>query len=301
MATSENSEIPERLIDIEALFADKNPRLLRLIPGFVLSYLKRIIHQEEVNGYIWRNREKKGLCFVEAILHEFGVNVIILDKRSNPVAGSPLVPPSGRYIVSSNHPLGGLDGMALMQELGRIREDIVFPVNDLLMNVPGLRPLFIPINKHGRNTDNAKLINDTFASEKMILYFPAGLVSRKQHIHGKIQVRDLEWKNTFIKKAKKYQRDIIPIYIEGRNSDWFYNLARWRKRLGIKANIEMLYLVDEMARQFNKTITLMVGDIIPYTTFDKSKTETQWAAWVQEKVYQLGEIKPLPGTKPGQD
>ena len=301
MATSENSEIPERLIDIEALFTDKNPRLLRFIPGFVLSYLKRIIHQEEVNGYIWRNREKNGLPFVEAILLEFGVNVIILDKRANPVAGSPLVPATGRYIVSSNHPLGGLDGMALMQELGRIREDIVFPVNDLLMNVPGLRPLFIPINKHGRNTDNAKLINDTFASEKMILYFPAGLVSRKQHIHGKTQVRDLEWKNTFIKKAKKYQRDIIPIYIEGRNSDWFYNLARWRKRLGIKANIEMLYLVDEMARQFNKTITLMVGDIIPYTTFDKSKTETQWAAWVQEKVYQLGEIKPLPGTKPGQD
>ena len=102
-------------------------------------------------------------------------------------------------------------------------------------------------------------------------------------------VRDLEWKNTFIKKAKKYQRDIIPIYIAGRNSEWFYNLARWRKRLGIKANIEMLYLADEMSKQFNKTISLMVGDIIPYTTFDKSKNESQWAAWVQEKVYNLVE------------
>ncbi|MEI7661166.1 MAG: 1-acyl-sn-glycerol-3-phosphate acyltransferase [Bacteroidota bacterium] len=289
MDKPENNEIPERLIDIEALFASKNPNLLRLIPGFVLSYLKRITHQEAVNGYIWRNRDKSGLPFVEAILREFGVHVIILDKRTSPAHSGTIIPAAGRFIAASNHPLGGLDGMALMQELGKIRQDIVFPVNDLLMNVPGLRPLFIPINKHGRNTENARLINDTFASGKMILYFPAGLVSRKQRIGGETVIRDLEWKNTFIKKAKRFERDIIPVYVAGRNSDWFYNLARWRKRLGIGANVEMLYLVDEMARQFNKTITLMVGDIIPYTTFDKSKTEAQWAAWVQEKVYRLGE------------
>ncbi len=278
-----NVEIPERLIDIEALFASKNPKLLRFIPRFVLSYLKRITHQEDINGYIWRNREKTGLPFVEAILKEFGVKVEIIDKR---IVRDQL---PGRLIVASNHPLGGLDGMALMQVLGKIRSDIVFPVNDLLMNVPGLRPLFIPINKHGRNTENAHLIDQTFASEKMILYFPAGLVSRKQRINGKMVIRDLEWKSTFIKKSKKYQRDIIPVYVEGRNSEWFYNLARWRKKLGIKANIEMLYLVDEMARQFNKTITIIIGDPICYSTFDRSKTETEWAAWVQEKVYNLGE------------
>ena len=282
------TEIPERLIDIEALFASKNPKLLQFIPKFVLSYLKRITHQEEVNGYIYRNRDKTGLPFVNAILKEFGVNVAIVDKRALKLPASAIVPVTGRYIVSSNHPLGGLDGMALMQELGKIREDIVFPVNDLLMNVPGLRPLFIPINKHGRNTENARLIDETFASDKMVLYFPAGLVSRKQTIHGKVVIRDLEWKSTFIKKAKKYQRDIIPVYVEGRNSDWFYNLARWRKRLGIKANIEMLFLVDEMSKQFNKTITLIIGDPIPYSTFDKSKSDTKWAAWVQDKVYELG-------------
>ena len=289
MVAPENIEIPERLIDIEALFASKNPGLLKVIPGFVLAYLKKITHQEAVNGYIWRNRDKTGLPFVEAILREFGVKVEIHDKRRLPLPSASLVPLTGRYIIASNHPLGGLDGMALMQELGRIRNDIVFPVNDLLMNVPGLRPLFIPINKHGRNTENARLINDTFASEKMILYFPAGLVSRKQRYNGKTVVRDLEWKNTFIKKARKYQRDVIPVYVAGQNSEWFYNLARWRKRLGIKANIEMLYLVDEMAKQFNKTITLMVGDIIPHTTFDKSKSEAEWAAWIKDQVYNLGE------------
>ncbi|MCX6306270.1 MAG: 1-acyl-sn-glycerol-3-phosphate acyltransferase [Bacteroidetes bacterium] len=288
MSQNEITETPERLIDIEALFASKNPKLLKFIPGFVLSYLKRITHQDDVNGYIWRNRDKSGIPFVEAILREFGVNVTLVDKRTLPVTSSALVPADGRFIIAANHPLGGLDGMALMQELGKIRQDIVFPVNDLLMNVPGLKPLFIPINKHGRNTENARLIDDTFASGKTILYFPAGLVSRKQRINGETVIRDLEWKKTFIKKAKKYQRDIIPVFIEGRNSDWFYNLARWRKRLGISANIEMLYLVDEMVKQFNKTITIEVGDPIPYTTFDKSKTDSQWAAWVQDKVYDLG-------------
>ncbi len=277
------SEIPERLIDIEALFASKNPKLLRFIPRFILSYLKRITHQEEVNGYIWRNRDKSGLPFVEAILKEFGVRVELIDKRKIRDDFP------GRLIAASNHPLGGLDGMALMHALGKMRQDIVFPVNDLLMNVPGLRPLFIPINKHGRNTENAKLIDQTFASEKMILFFPAGLVSRKQRAGGRMVIRDLEWKSTFIKKAKKYQRDIIPVYVAGRNSDWFYNLARWRKKLGINANIEMLYLVDEMVKQLNKTITIVLGDPITYQTFDKSKTETQWAEWVQDKVYRLGE------------
>jgi putative hemolysin len=287
MTQHETAEIPRRVIDIEAVFASKNPKLLRIIPRFILSYLKRITHQDEVNGYIWRNRDKIGLPFVDAILREFGVKVELVDKRNPEAMINPIVPAMGRYIIAANHPLGGIDGMALMLGLGRIRQDIVFPVNDLLMNVPGLRPLFIPINKHGRNTDNARLIDETFASEKMILYFPAGLVSRKQKIDGHYVIRDLEWKNTFIKKARKYQRDIIPVYVQGRNSEWFYNLAMWRKRFGIGANLEMLYLVDEMVRQFNQTIILKVGDPVSYTTFDKSRSEASWAGWMKEKVYAL--------------
>jgi len=315
MSEIENGEIPEKLIDIEAVFASKNPQLLKFIPGFVLSYLKRITHQDEVNGYIYRNRHLSGLPFVEAILKEFGVKVEVIDKSN---ASSLQHLATGRFIIAANHPLGGLDGMALMHAIGKIRTDIVFPVNDLLMNVPGLRPLFIPINKHGKNSENAKLIDQTFASDKLVLYFPAGLVSRKMSgkkkteasppassispsttppqtgrdssgiQHPASSIRDLEWKNTFIKKAKKYQRDVIPVFISGRNSEWFYNLARWRKRLGIKANIEMLYLVDEMTRQLGKTITLVVGEVIPWSTFDKSKTESQWAEWVKELVYGLG-------------
>lgn len=280
-------EIPEKLIDIEAVIASKNPRILKWIPGFVVRYLKRIVHQDDINGYIYRNRHLTGVPFVIAILSEFGVKVQV-QRISNGIitTTNPLeYLKQGRYIIASNHPLGGIDGMALMQEVGKVRPDIVFPVNDLLMNVPGLRPLFIPINKHGKNTENARIIDATFASDKLVLYFPAGLVSRKM---ARSVIRDLEWKPTFIKKAKKYHRDIIPVHIDGKNSAWFYNLARWRKRLGIKANLEMLFLVDEMTKQFGKTITLTFGDPIPYTTFDKSKTEAQWAEDMKVRSYELG-------------
>ncbi len=274
----------ERLIDIEALFASKNPALLKVIPRFVIGYLKKITHQETINQFIYKHRDKSGLPFVEAILQEFGVKVKVAGNDPASVISN-----DGMYLIASNHPLGGLDGMALMMTIGRVRPDIVFPVNDLLMTVPGLRPLFIPINKHGGNKENARLIDRTFASGQVILYFPAGLVSRKQKVDGRDVIMDLEWKNTFIKKAKKYQRDIIPVYIGGKNSEWFYNLARWRKRLGIKANIEMLYLVDEMMRQWDQTITLVIGDPISYNALDPSLSDSQWAARIKAHVYKLKE------------
>jgi putative hemolysin len=297
-------EISEHFIDVEQLFARKNPRLLKILPKFIFTYLKKITHQEEINGYIYQHRDKFGLEFIDAILEEFGVKSEVFIPHtlspSHPQILSPsspltptipttltnLISPTGRYIIASNHPLGGMDGMALIQVIGKVRKDIVFPVNDLLTYIPGLAPLFIPINKHGKNTENIEIIENTFASGKVILYFPAGLVSRK---HKGGIIKDLEWKKTFITKAKKHKRDIMPVYISGRNSNFFYNLSYWRGKLGIKANIEMLYLVDEMAKQKGKTIKMVFGQPIPYTTFDRSKTDVQWAEFVREKVYALSE------------
>ncbi len=277
-------EISDHFIDVEQLFARKNPRLLKILPKFIFSYIKKIVHQEEINGYIYRHRDKFGLEFIDAILDEFGVNSEIITTPTTLTNLTTLISPTGRYIVASNHPLGGMDGMALIKEVGKVRKDIVFPVNDILTEIPGLKPLFIPINKHGKNTENIDIIENTFASGKVILYFPAGLVSRK---HKGGVIKDLAWKKTFITKAKKYKRDVIPVYISGRNSNFFYNIADWRQKLGIKANIEMLFLVDEMVKQRGKTITMVFGQPIPYTTFDRSKTDVQWADFVREKVYSL--------------
>jgi 1-acyl-sn-glycerol-3-phosphate acyltransferase len=286
---TEPIEITRNFIDVRSLFAAKNPRLLKIIPGFIFSILKKIVHQDTINGFIFKHRDKSGLTFVSAMLREFGVNVEVMKSPGSETGINNLpeiIPTQGRFIIASNHPLGGLDGLALMHIAGQSRPDVVFPVNDLLMFIPGLKPLFIPINKHGKNTENVEIIHQTFASDKTILYFPAGLVSRKQK-GGKIM--DLDWKKTFVTQARRYQRDIIPVYISGRNTNFFYNFANLRKKL-TGANIEMMLLPDEMIRQNNKTISLIFGDPIPWTSLDRSHTDTEWAQMIKDKVYHLSEL-----------
>jgi putative hemolysin len=275
MKIEDKTIITEEFINIEKILENKNPRLLKIIPGFVLNYLKKVIHLKELNSAIYRNRDKYGVDFVNAILEEFQI-IIKVNNKNN-------LPETGRYIVATNHPLGGLDGLSLMKVVGEVRKDLFFPINDLLMNLPGLRPLAVPINKHGLNFDNIDIIEETFASDSVILFFPAGLCSRKTHN----KIMDLEWKKTFISKAKKHKRDIIPAYIDGRNSNFFYNLANLRKKLGIKSNIEMLYLVDEMYKQKDKTIIITFGEPISYKTFDNRYKDNEWAKKVKEIVYGL--------------
>jgi 1-acyl-sn-glycerol-3-phosphate acyltransferase len=271
------TEIKADKIDLDEIIRSKNPKLLKLIPRFILSYIKRIIHQDGVNEKLEKYKEKEGIDFVECILNDFGANINVINPEN--------IPASGRYIIASNHPLGGLDGMALMLVIGKAgRRDIVFPVNDILLNLRNLKVLFIPINKHGKNIENKTLLDDTFASDVIVLYFPAGLCSRKQ----KGKILDLDWKNTFIKKAIQFERDIIPVHIDGSNSKFFYNLANWRKRLGIKANIEMLYLVDEMFNQKNKDINITIGKPISYKTFDNRFKTKEWAELMKQHVYELG-------------
>jgi len=270
-----NIEIGENFIDIERVIADKNPGLLKLLPHFLVRYLKSVIHQKELNLAIYTNRNIFGVDFLQAVFDQFGARIS--------TAGIQNIPENGRYLIASNHPLGGLDGIALMCVVGKIRNDIVFPVNDILMNLPNIDGLFIPVNKHGSNAGNISLFEETFASDKALLYFPAGLCSRKQT--GVIS--DLEWKKSFISKARKHKRDIIPTHIDGRNSNFFYNLANIRKFFGIKANIEMLYLVDEMYKQKNKHIHIVFGKPIPYQVFDKRFTDAIWADHVKTFVYSL--------------
>ncbi|MFZ4400406.1 MAG: 1-acyl-sn-glycerol-3-phosphate acyltransferase [Bacteroidales bacterium] len=274
----EHTEIKasEKLIDLERIIGGKNPRILKFIPRFVMNYLKRVIHVDEINAAIFRNRDKIGPEFATAILEDFGAII--------KVRGLENIAADGRYILASNHPLGGLDGLALISRIGERREDILFPVNDLLMNLQQLKPIFVPINKHGKNTDNVQILEKAFQSKAMMLFFPAGLVSRKQK--GGI-IKDLEWKKTFITKAKQYQRDIIPVYIDGVNSNFFYNLANFRKKIGLKANIEMLYLVDEMYKQKSKTINIILGKPISYLSFDKEFNDQKWAEKVKNHVYSL--------------
>ncbi len=264
-----------KFIDVEKVIAGKTPGLLKILPSFVIRYLKRILHQERLNDIIFRHRDKHGIDFLDAVLTEFNVNI--------KVRGADNFDKSKPYVVASNHPLGGLDGMALMLAAGRINSHISMTANDFLMHVENLRSLFIPINKHGSNTENIGAINNTFASDNVVIFFPAGLCSRKI---GK-RILDLEWKKTFLSMARKYSRDILPVHISGKNSSFFYNLARLRKKIGLKANIEMLYLVDEMFKQDNKDIIITFGKPISFNFFDKHIKDKVWASELRKHVYKL--------------
>ena len=201
------------------------------------------------------------------------------------LVGEEQIPKTGGVILASNHPLGGMDGIAFMHAVGKIRPDIRFLVNDLLMTFDNFEPIFVPVNKHGRNSKEAnQRIEEVYANGHAVLIFPAGLVSRKQE--G--EIKDLLWKKSFIAKSKKYHLDIVPCHIGGRNSEFFYNLSNWRKKLGVKANIEMFWLVDEMYRQRGKKIEIRIGKPIPAEYFDTAKSEAYWADFVKSEVYKLG-------------
>lgn len=263
-------------IDVEEVFKSKAPKTAKWIPSFVFKYLKKILHQDEINSMISRGEGLYGLPFVDIVLKEF--NTKVETEGSENIKGN-------RLLFASNHPMGGLDGIALIDTVGRFYPDVVTPVNDILLFVPNLRPLFIPVNKHGSNAENIKLFNDTFAGDKTICYYPFGLCSRKKN--GKII--DLEWKKTFISKARTYQRDIIPTHISGRNSDFFYNLSNIRKTLHVKANIEMLFLVNEFYKQKNKTLKITFGKPIPWQTFDKRYNDTVWTDKLRKFSYKIAD------------
>lgn len=262
-------------IDVEKVLAGKNPKLLKILPKFVINYLKRIVHQKDLNEILNRHRDKVGFEFLDAILTEFNVKIHVRGEHN--------FRKNSRLVVVANHPLGGIDGMALMSVMGKMNQDIAMTSNDLLLHVENLRCLFVPVNKHGSNVENIGSLNDAFASNKIVMFFPAGLCSRK---NGK-QIIDLEWKKTFLSQGKKYGRDIQPVHISGKNSRFFYNLARLRKKIGLKTNIEMLYLVDEMFKQDNKDIVITFGKPIPIGYFDKRLKDKDWAAELRKHVYKL--------------
>jgi putative hemolysin len=268
--------IENQKIDVENVIYSKNPALARTIPGFVINYLKRIIHQDELNVFMNKWGHLKDAELIEAGLRHFEIKF--------KVTGTENIPKSGRYIFVSNHPLGGLDGLVFIYEISKHFHDIKFPVNDILTNIKNLSGIFLPVNKHGSQAkEAARLMEEAYASDCQILYFPAGLCSRKR---GGI-IKDLQWHKSFITKSVQHKRDIVPAYFSGRNSNFFYNIANIRKLLGVKANIEMLYLADEMFKQKDKEIKLIFGSQIPWETFDKTKTAPEWAEWIKSKTYDL--------------
>ena len=272
--------ITPKTVDIEKVLRDKMGSKSRWVPSPVVKWLKNLIHEDWLNQFLWDNRDVKGTPWLEACVKYVDMHV--------EVKGLENLPPKddGRlYTFVSNHPLGGIDGVTLGSILGRQYDDgFRYLVNDLLMNLPGLAPLCIPINKTGSQSRNfPAMVEAGFKSDNHILMFPAGLCSRKKG--G--EIHDLPWKKTFITKSVQTQRDVVPIHFGGQNSEKFYRIANIGDRLKLKFTIATLWLVDEMYKNRGKTFPVTIGKPIPWQTFDKSKTPAEWAQYVQDVVYKL--------------
>ena len=274
------SESFEKTIDIEKVLASKMGSKVKYVPRFVVNWLRGLIHEDEVNQFLYEHRNEEGTEWLVSCVKYLGMTLDIQGKENLPDKNDGKL-----YTFVSNHPLGGEDGVALGAIIGTHYDGkFRYLVNDLLLNLPGLRPVSVGINKTGRQSrEFPRRVEEGFQSDNHMLMFPAGLNSRK--MNGTIH--DLPWKKTFITKSVQYHRDVVPIYFSGRNSERFYRVANLCKILHSKINFAMLFLVDEMYRNVNKTFTVKIGKPVPWQTFDKSRTPAQWAQYVEDIVYQL--------------
>lgn len=272
-------ESVEKTIDIKRILKDKMGSKARFVPCFLVAWLKKIIHEDEVNRFLWENRNLKGTEWLTACVQYLDMTLDIVGAENLPDKNDGKL-----YTFVSNHPLGGQDGVSLGSIIGRHYDGkFRYLVNDLLLNLPGLKPVSIGINKTGKQSrDFPRMVEAGFNSDNHLLMFPAGLNSRR--ING--EIHDLPWKKTFITKSVETHRDVVPIHFSGQNSKRFYRIAKFSDRY-LPFNLAMLFLVDEMYRNVGKTFRITIGKPIPWQTFNKTKTPMEWANFVEERVYAL--------------
>lgn len=264
----------KKFIDVEKILKEKAYKLYKWLPRFVINWLKKKLHEDEINHAMEVLKDERGLEFNRKALDMLGVKVHSIHAE--------LVPKTGSVVVAANHPLGGLDGMSLIKSVGEVRPDVFFFVNDILKNLKNYDEIFVAVNKVGASsTRSLRTMDEVFKTESAVLFFPAGLVSRKQN--G--LVRDLKWKKSFVTQAIDHKRMIQPVFIEGENSKFFYNFANFRKKIGIKANIEMLFLPDEMFVAKDKNVRIHYSKPFDSKILDKSKTDQQWADLIYQYIY----------------
>lgn len=260
------------LIDIGEVVSKKFGKKL---PSFLIKLLEKFVHQDFINSVLssWDGKED----FCTHAVRSFNMTVDVEGLENVPADGT-------LYTFASNHPLGGADGFALASIINNNYGKVGLLVNDFLLYLKPIAEIAIPVNKTGSQVRNLPVMVDAmFKSDRQILIFPAGICSRM--IDGRVQ--DLPWTKTFVNKSIASGRAIVPVHFYGQNSRSFYRIAQWRKRLGIKFNIEMMFLPSELYKARNAHFTVKIGKPVPCEHFDKSRTSLQWAAWLREKVYEL--------------
>lgn len=273
----ENSVIK---IDVDNVLKQRIRKHYKFIPKFIIRWIERTICQDKLNKLLEYNKGRTNADFCQGVLEHLNVTYNIHGENNLPATDK------RKLVFVCNHPLGALDGIILIDYISRkYGGNVKFVVNDLLMAVKPLEGVFLPINKHGKQSRKSlNAIDEAFAGNDPIIIFPAGLVSRRQK---KGIIRDLKWRKMFITKCVEYNRDIIPLYFDAENSSFFYKFAKLRTRLGIKFNIEMIYLPREIFFCENKNFSIFMGKPISVETLSAGKEASVQAEKIKNIVYNL--------------
>ena len=270
------------LLDVEKVLG---PKLMKKLPRFAVNFFKRRIHQDEINDCIMHAEHYKGAGFFDEALNYVGITFKIRGEEN--------LDPGKKYLFAGNHPLGGPEALIIGSVFRRIYGDgFKVPVNHLLANLKPLNEFFVPVRVYGsnRNRELGEQIADMFRSDYQVLVFPAGMCARK--IDGK--VTEMPWKKMFITQSRKFERDVVPIHISGFNSRRFFFFTKLSTFLKLKFNLGMIFLVDELFNKKGQEFVVTFGKPVPYTTFDKTKTDLQWAAEIKDQVEALSKDNGCP-------
>jgi len=267
----------QKVVDLDKWFKGSNNKLFRNLPGFIVSRLKKMICEEEMNALHNDNIDKVGIDYVNAILNDLDITIRM--HNENALEGAE------KCIFAANHPLGGVDALSFLHCIYQLKGKVVSPSNQFFNYDPNLAPLIVGVNVFGNSSrDQTRIINHTFQSDAQIMIFPAGLVSRKTN--G--EIKDPEWHKSFVSKAIETKRYVVPTFITGVNTPKFYRISRIRKFFRIKMPVEVLCLPREMLNKKGSTIDLIFGEPIAYNYFDASKRHHEWAQHVRAMVYDMG-------------
>lgn len=267
-------------IDVAGVIKDRLPKLSRWIPRCAIRSIEHLICQDGLNGLLQSNAGKTGADFCAGVLKDLNVSYNVHGINNLPQ-------PSEHHVTYvSNHPLGALDGICIIDMVARRHPGypVKFIVNDLLMAIKPLHDVFVPINKHGsqnRNTGNA--VEAAFNEDGPVIVFPAGLCSRMQN--GII--KDLSWHKMFVVKTRRTGRKVIPLYFDAHNSRNFYNFARFREKTGIKFNLEMLMLPREVFKCQGANFSIYVGSPLTPECLPTGMAAADKAAEIRDLVYSL--------------
>lgn len=261
-------------LNIEKILEDKNPRLKRWIPSFVIKWIEKLLEVKKHNEILEIYENRPPIEFIDGALDYVGVKYSLHNTHN--------VPKDDKVLFAANHPLGGIDGMILATAIEKIKPNVKLIVNDILLNIEPLKPIFVGVNKHGAQATQLSLkLDELYNSQSPIINFPAGMCSRLTKKRG---IEDLKWKHSFVSKCMVTNRVVVPTYVKAQNSMFFYKFAKWREKLGVKINLEMVLLSREIFLQKGKEVKIYFGEPIE---LNNSKSTRQWSEYIREQVYKM--------------